>query len=48
MEELEMKTIELCQYTLRQSLSDPGRYTEQTAEEIVNAICESCHEGAII
>lgn len=31
-----MKLIELCQYTLRQSLSDNGKYPEfYTAEELV-------------
>jgi len=31
-----MKLIELCQYTLRQSLSDTGEYPEfYTAEELV-------------
>ena len=32
-----MKLIELCKYTLRQSLCDKGEYSEfYTAEELVN------------
>jgi len=31
-----MKLIELCQYTLKQSLCDSGEYEDQSAEDIVN------------
>jgi len=38
-----MKLINLCQYTLRQSLSDSGKYTALpfiTAQDIVNYLNE--------